>query len=260
MVNETQKKLITIVRDLRDVLIAAHIPFYLIGGSAIGAVREHGIIPWDDDIDIGIKRDHIAAFTKAIKTSDLMKKYDFIIPGQTPNYYFPTYKILWNLKGTDAPVDKGTGFQGVFIDIFALDKTYTNKLRRRFHQLTIRLDQIRLDIALGHPESGQKLGPFHTILVNQAHKRSKKQLLNKYLFDIQKHQNLTKNYMYYNFGSPYPWDRETYHVDEVANYVMKPFEGEEFPVAKGYDAILTRMYGDYMQPPKKSQRQPKHLN
>ncbi|MCI2171110.1 LicD family protein [Schleiferilactobacillus perolens] len=260
MASETQKKLIIMLHELRGVLLSAKVPFFLIGGSAIGALREHDIIPWDDDVDVGIKRDHIPQFLTAVQHSDLMKRYKLIIPGQTPNYYFPTYKLLWDLSGTDAPKDAGTGFQGVFIDVFALDKTYTSKPRRRLHQLQIRLDQIRLDIAMGHPESGTKLGPLHKILVRQAAKHSKSQLLTHYLRDIQKHQGLTKGYMYYNFGSPYAWDRETYHVDEVASAVMRSFAGEQYPIAVGYDTILTRMYGDYMQPPAQSKRQPKHLS
>lgn len=45
-----------ILRFTVGVLDALSIPFYLIGGSALGAVRHGDIIPWDDDIDIGVLR------------------------------------------------------------------------------------------------------------------------------------------------------------------------------------------------------------
>ena len=44
---------------VRDVLERARIKYWAIAGTAIGAMRHNGIIPWDDDIDIGIHKEDV---------------------------------------------------------------------------------------------------------------------------------------------------------------------------------------------------------
>ena len=38
------------------------IPFFVIGGTAIGALYDEAILPWDDDVDIGMKREDYNRF------------------------------------------------------------------------------------------------------------------------------------------------------------------------------------------------------
>ena len=40
------------------------IPYFVIGGTAIGALYDQGILPWDDDIDIGMTRENYNKFLK----------------------------------------------------------------------------------------------------------------------------------------------------------------------------------------------------
>ena len=54
--NDTLKKLqrieLMIFKDFDDFCLANEISYAIIGGTAIGAVRHGGFIPWDDDIDV----------------------------------------------------------------------------------------------------------------------------------------------------------------------------------------------------------------
>ena len=53
---ETQEKMKKRMLDLllyfKSFCEKYNLRFWLIGGGAIGAVREHGFVPWDDDIDV----------------------------------------------------------------------------------------------------------------------------------------------------------------------------------------------------------------
>ncbi|WDF82891.1 LicD family protein [Lacticaseibacillus pabuli] len=258
MANVSHEVLISTLKKVKKLLARYQVQYFLIGGSAIGAVREHGMIPWDDDIDIGIKRENIQSFIAAFNGAGLDDDLRLVKPGD-PSYFFTTYKVLNHSEAVMDEVDAGTGLRGVFIDVFALDKTFAWKPLRRLHQLLVRIDEVALDVANGDMSTGKHLGFFHKVAEFIAHHRTKADIAKMNNKHIQLFNWLPAGYIYYNFSSPYPWDREYYRRDEIAKASVQTFENAKFPVAAGYDAILTRMYGDYMQPPKEADRKPKHL-
>ena len=56
-----QSRLLEMLDDVSALCREQGIPWMMGGGSALGAVRHHGFIPWDDDIDINMSR---AAFER----------------------------------------------------------------------------------------------------------------------------------------------------------------------------------------------------
>lgn len=56
--NLLQKKLYSLLKDFDQICSEYGITYYLAGGSALGAVRNNGFLPWDDDVDIYITRDN----------------------------------------------------------------------------------------------------------------------------------------------------------------------------------------------------------
>lgn len=90
------------------ILSENNIPYYLIEGSALGAVRHKGIIPWDDDVDIGIflkDRDTVSKLFKNLISGD----FKWIDKENDDNYPRFFGKIIHNGRGC--------------IDVFPLIKT-----------------------------------------------------------------------------------------------------------------------------------------
>lgn len=62
MPQKTQKNLYESLGKLQSALIQYQIPYFMIAGTALGALRHKGVIPWDDDADIGILKEDIDRF------------------------------------------------------------------------------------------------------------------------------------------------------------------------------------------------------
>ena len=66
---DLHKVLLLMLDDLIEICKRNNLHFILIGGSAIGALRDKGFIPWDDDIDIAMPRRDFEKLYKIIKNN-----------------------------------------------------------------------------------------------------------------------------------------------------------------------------------------------
>lgn len=118
---ELQKVLLCMYKDIYSVCRKYNIVPYLVGGSALGAVRHHGFIPWDDDLDIGMTREDYLILRRHFK-EELGWGYILNAPNYShnPKARFP--KIM--KKGTlcrDLGDQSDPENCGVFVDVFILE-------------------------------------------------------------------------------------------------------------------------------------------
>ena len=71
----------------RDFCNQHDLRFWLIGGGAIGAVREHGFIPWDDDVDIQMPSDDFDRFVELWDKYGDKDRYVFCKTTREVNYH-----------------------------------------------------------------------------------------------------------------------------------------------------------------------------
>ena len=123
--NITLKKLqnveLEILKDFIKLCDKHNIDYFGIAGTGIGAIRHKGFIPWDDDIDIALRRNDYDKFIKVVK-EELSDKYTILNAEENENYPLMTTRMMkkgtkfreYALKDIDCEL-------GIFLDIYSFD-------------------------------------------------------------------------------------------------------------------------------------------
>ena len=119
--NSNQKELLGVLKKFDSFCEEHKITYYLGGGTALGAIRHHGFIPWDDDIDLYITRNNAEKLRKHKKELEEIRLC-YIDQKEFP-LYGNTIIRLSNLDDTmfhsARMIDKAP--KGRMIELFILD-------------------------------------------------------------------------------------------------------------------------------------------
>ncbi len=114
---ELQKKLLPMLSFFHEYCKRNNLRYYVIGGTALGAERHKGFIPWDDDIDVGMPRPDYERLKRICKDEN---GYRFEFPGDTKDFCYPFAK-LYDTNTTLVENKRYKVRRGIFLDIFPLD-------------------------------------------------------------------------------------------------------------------------------------------
>lgn len=138
--NYTQEELFLLHNELYDILGEIiricrkyDINYFIIGGTAIGAYYDKGILPWDDDLDIGMTRENYNRFLK-LAVKELSK--DYFLSWYETDIHTPFYYAKLKKNNTLFVEEKYKNIKmhhGIFVDIFPFDRIPNNRIIRNIH-------------------------------------------------------------------------------------------------------------------------------
>lgn len=119
--NQLQQKEFEILREFVAVCDKLGLTYYLVCGSALGAVKYGGFIPWDDDVDVAMPRADYEKFLA--QAPGLLPAHLFIQNYRTDPAFPKTFTKLRDSRTTYIETDYADlpMHHGVFIDVFPLD-------------------------------------------------------------------------------------------------------------------------------------------
>lgn len=253
-IEELHQVLLIILDDLIKICECYDLHFILIGGSAIGALRDKGFIAWDDDIDIAMPRKDFEKLYKIVQTQ-YSTKYSILHPQAKENYGRILPKI--RLKGTlyKTILEYDLEESGIFIDIYTIENIPDLCWKR--------LSQGIICMFMGFSLSCRRIAKGYDVFRKyQKGVGFKIKAVIGLLLSVVSIEQWVKwtDYWYSrckNENSKYvgiPSDDfhyfgEIYARSEFCNYETVDFENRSCWIPSNYDFYLKRRYGNYMQPP-----------
>lgn len=240
-IKDIQARILNIAVVMHKILTANKIPYYMIGGTMLGAIRHKGFIPWDDDMDFGIPREFFDEAIRVLK-KELQKPYHVV--KSNSGLILTDYAKIEDSSTciVEKGRDKSNETIGLFVDLFPLDITENNNFgvfsRNRWIREFLKMNNYQF--IWPNRFFDKILTPFVRLLPRDFFKRLA--LTIAYKTDLYR----------VNYAGAYR-EREIINSRIWGTPTLYPFENVSLFGPEDFDSFLKCVYNDYMKlPPEKN--------
>ena len=242
-----QDKILEIAVYIEQFCIEHDIEYCLMGGSALGAKRHGGFIPWDDDLDVFMTPDNYEKFRKLFIAYGDHEKFYLQEYGITKKGYVTVPKLRMNGTTYIEELTKDWKIhQGIFVDIFILHNCPNNKIKQLWQCFWAKCAVVK---GMSMRKYKRQRGLIKFLLcVSKIFPR--KIMVDFALRQVYRYRNVKSDY-YCNFLGKAVYKQGIYKKIWFNRTEMIPFEQIRLRVPVGLHEFLTERFGDYMKLPSK---------
>lgn len=247
---DTQQALYTLLQEFDRVCRELSIPYVLFAGTMLGAVRHQGFIPWDDDLDVMMLRSDYDRFLR--EAERVLNREKFFLQKEFSQHW-PMFFSKLRLNGTTYlekyhPKDSRS-HQGVYMDIFPCDNARKTGLGRKAQFYASKVVIAKALDARGYDTDSRKKKLFMAFC---------RLLPGKPFLMLTKSGKPDSDLVHSFLGGASGYGKNVYPRAYFLRREQLRFQEGAYPVPRDFDALLQKLYGDYMRIPPPEQRVCKH--
>ena len=259
--NDTQRYILYVLQEVTRVLEELNIPYFMQGGTMLGAIRHGGFIPWDDDVDLGIPRadyDRLLKEVSARLPENLeLRTYD----DETDHHYYFARIVdkRYQIRRMGSIEER---LENIWVDLFPLDGMPNGFVSRQWHKMRLLVTRLKFHLSCfekvnikrpGRPLVERIIIRFAMITHVGSWWNTRKQL-DKLDRLLKKYPPEKSRYLVNFTGQTSFKFNEMFRKEIYGQGKAYAFEDMVLIGPEQYDPYLKSLYGDYMTPPKESDR------